>query len=530
MPVINRFSQPIRSATFQPFSLQELSLAPQLQMQREEKALQQADVLSAIDVPRLVQDEPVVTERLSDLRGRIGEITDRLAQEGYSKDLSSQLRKLRTDYARETGPSGVLGRAQLNYSQAQEQLKNLEQDLRRRGAPQEIIDLNKRQFLQGYQGVSDPEGVLQEFRPGRTAGFFDVQKEAGDLFRQAQATGELIGVDPNDVSVSVTSVAGQPILKIVNRRTGQKITNAPQLEAGINYLFNEYTNPATQRGFFAQQSGMSPEYLGRTFRDLSKIFTSERFSQIPGQTTTFKTLPEHYFDTETKAPDLTSHVDTIAIDAGAVDEQNEYWRPVLDSIVKEQAATFGLEDVVTYEELKKVSEMKGDVMRKVQTAYPGTPLFRELSPEAAERKRAANDLLESIKTSVGEKGAFAVNLYNIDALAAGSKKEALEIEGIKKNLNTELNKSIIKLKGISKESAKNLEDIKGDIELVGYGFSPGGGLTLKIAGQDKDDEPLFSTVNLENPLTIRRVLEYLRNFDPDLTKNYLQARRLSTTN
>ena len=191
MPIINRFNQPIQTATFQPMNLQELSLAPSMLAQREEKSLDQADALS-IDVNRLQGDEELVSGKLGDLRTKISKLSERLASEGYNKDIANQLRRVKTEYATELGPTGTLGRAQSNYQMAYDQWNNVEQDLRRQGASQRGIEINKQQFFSGYKGMRDDLGNLQDFTSGKTAGYFDVRKEAMDLFRQAQERGELV--------------------------------------------------------------------------------------------------------------------------------------------------------------------------------------------------------------------------------------------------------------------------------------------------------------------------------------------------
>lgn len=484
MAVINRYNQPTRSATFDPLSLQELAFAPSALRQREDTALASADELSAIDVPRLSQDEGIVTTRLGDLRGQVSNLSERLATEGYNRDLANELRKVRTQYQRESGPSGTLGRAQANYQAANQQWKAVRDQLNKQGATPEYVNRARNQFFSGYQGLRDETGALQEFSSGRVANYYDINTEAQDLFKQAETSGELTPQQAANAEARLVNIGGVPQLMVINRKTGQRLSNIPQLEAGMNYLYKQYTDPNTDRGFFASTAGLAPSQVGNVLQDLSRVYASRKYSQLPSVSTTFKNLP----DMPDESGDLTTGVSqsgtVLMPGAGIADseERSANRKARVIQLAKER----GL-NVDKYEDVLRIAQQKDT--KALTKGDPGAFISGAI-PRDTKASYTANNILHSVEEELASVDDDTVNTFSIDRLSKASGKSILEADKLKKGITETFSDYKTSFKGITEKEQEALDELTSVDKVVDYFYDSKHGLGFKVRGKDNDNKPI----------------------------------------
>jgi hypothetical protein len=517
MPIVNRFSQSIQQARFNPLSLQEMAYAPSILQQQEEKMQEASDKLAATDVNRLAQDEPLVNQKLGQLRSGIADLSQELANKGYSRDLASKLRGLRTEYAKALGPTGILGRAQQNYTQAQTQWKNIEDDLRKKGASQDIINLNRARFLSGYQGLKNPTtGEYEDFSSGRLPGYYNIDKEAMDLFDKAKQSGELGKVDLNQVNITPVNVPGVGrMLRLVNKKTGQVLSNVPQLEAGINYLMKEYTDPSTERGYFAQSTGLTPQVLGQKLRGIANIYRSQKYATTPSVSESYKFLPK-YMQGVGNAGDGTNYLAPagyfqLANAADIKTSDNPLVVKMRDQAAVEAAKEAGIPNIKSAADLHQLKTVSGKYTGAANI-YPGAPLRQsDVKDAEVNRNRKAIDLynekINNYATNTPE--SFRVPMMNINELARLTNADNTTVDHVTKGMNNLINNNSDVLQPVGKSdkdvynaiNKDGVTDVKYKIDrFTASSFNPQSGdvpsiFQLDVTYTDKDGKKHSDTMN-----------------------------------
>jgi hypothetical protein len=243
----NRYSN-LNPAQFAPFSMQEIFTPPQMMRTQHDAAETKALEMEALDINRLSQDNPEVTNRIDTLRSKIGEVSSQLAKTGFDRNIQNNLQNIRKEYVREMSPSGYLGHAQQNYMTAQEGWKTQRESLIKAGAPPDYVEKTKQLYMTGaYQGVGGKDGQYNEFTPGRVPGYHDIPAQLRQFFSTVN-TSE-IQMEPERYGF-IKGPNGQYILW--DKKTGTQTNNAPQLTAALNAEMLELQDPSTDRGYSAK--------------------------------------------------------------------------------------------------------------------------------------------------------------------------------------------------------------------------------------------------------------------------------------
>lgn len=138
---VNYYDQ-FQPLTYNPMSLQEMLIGPQMMQQKHDEAQALLDQESLFDVPALTVDQPGVQEWMDKYKGNINELADNLLRSGYNKDLARKARRILQEKQEATSSRGYLGKANAAY---QTYLKNVEDEKKRL----EKGEINRDQFQRG---------------------------------------------------------------------------------------------------------------------------------------------------------------------------------------------------------------------------------------------------------------------------------------------------------------------------------------------------------------------------------------------
>ena len=121
---MNRYSN-ISQATYTPLSLQEIMAVP-LAKQAQHDALQaEADEMGALSASVSQADKERIGGQVSELQGRVDDISTGLSETGVSSDMKSKFRKVRADKIRAYGADGDIGFAQADYANQQKYVSEM---------------------------------------------------------------------------------------------------------------------------------------------------------------------------------------------------------------------------------------------------------------------------------------------------------------------------------------------------------------------------------------------------------------------
>lgn len=138
---VNYYDQ-FQPLTYNPMSLQEMLIGPQMMQQKHDEAQALLDQESLFDVPALSVDQPGVQEWMDKYKSNINELADNLLRSGYNKDLARKARSILQEKQQATSSRGYLGKASKAY---QDYLKNVEDEKKRL----ERGEINRDQYQRG---------------------------------------------------------------------------------------------------------------------------------------------------------------------------------------------------------------------------------------------------------------------------------------------------------------------------------------------------------------------------------------------
>jgi len=220
---------------FNKLSLNETAYAPALMRQQHDDAIaKQMELAEALKFDYLKQDagglEPILQKYSSD----IDDISNQIAQSGFSQDLKGKVLGLRSKYV---GDDKVR-HYKKQYSDAMSQWDETRKRMIQEGRPGDDINRQKEQFFSAYQGGYDPDGKFKnEFTAGRTSGYYDIGEDATKLMTGLGSTETPI-VGGNASIRYVAPKDGQPGYFETKdfSKNGSITKNADQVEAIKQYL------------------------------------------------------------------------------------------------------------------------------------------------------------------------------------------------------------------------------------------------------------------------------------------------------
>ena len=253
MATINRFTKH-SNPRFDPMSLQELMMVPSYKRQKHDE-LEAANVametkLAEID-PLDVHSELAMQEQ-ERLYKALQDQAEQLNSEGFNNNTKSNLLKINKDYQRTVGPTGNIGRINAAKQAFNAEKEAFYKDGIAKGHSKDTLDTNWQKYSQNYSGY-DENGKIKNIDPLGASLMFDVKKDVMDV---AGKLGSTQGVNMNNVKVSTIQTPNGEELVFLDKVTGEKLSNSDQLSAYTNALLQDYQNPDTSRGQFAEFTGL----------------------------------------------------------------------------------------------------------------------------------------------------------------------------------------------------------------------------------------------------------------------------------
>lgn len=272
------------SIQYTPWTFDQLGYAPQLMEQRH-MAVQQdlLDTDNSLNFEYFDQDDQFAAPKIEKLRGQITNVAEQLSKSGYNPELQNQLVNLKQEYLKEVGPTGTLGRARNTYTKAMDDWGQIEQAYRKEGHPESYINQAKDRYFSQYKGMMDEQGKYRGFTPGGVTNYRDVAQDAVDYFKNYGFTQEDISAAmPNiEFKQMPTPWGGLYMAAIVKNPGAPGASNAKNLAAAMNELSEQYSNPNTDRGLFANIAQLNPTDITRTLQNTAALMQNTKGGQAP---------------------------------------------------------------------------------------------------------------------------------------------------------------------------------------------------------------------------------------------------------
>lgn len=277
-----------------PMSYQEMAYAPSLLQKRHEAA--QAELAAneeALQFEYLNQDDAVVRERIKQHQNKLDTLSKQLAGSGVgsSTPVRQEIANFKRDYIRDTGPSGILGKASKNYSDAMNTWTEWQKA--NKDKPMEYQNAAKNKIFGKYQGMQDEFGNLRDFEAGDVSGYYDPRTEIETSMSKVKGKLGELAQSGIPASINIKKLPdGTTYAEIVNTRTGYKINNSDAIAGEINAILADYNDPTktTDRSKFKDMMGISNDYIEGLAQNIGKAYTQNTYGQAPGSSTNLRML------------------------------------------------------------------------------------------------------------------------------------------------------------------------------------------------------------------------------------------------
>ena len=165
---MNRYSN-ISQATYTPLSLQEIMAVPLAKQAQHEKLQAQADEMGVLSASVSQADKERIGGQVSELQGRVDEISTGLGETGITSDMKSKFRKVRQDKIRAYGADGDIGFAQADYANQQKYVSDMKtnEDARQGWSVQQAQNFAAKQASE-YGSSFNEDGSRKSGFSGRT--------------------------------------------------------------------------------------------------------------------------------------------------------------------------------------------------------------------------------------------------------------------------------------------------------------------------------------------------------------------------
>lgn len=261
---IGRFYKPTQNAQYQPLSFQEMAFAPIMMRKREDSYVNSMnEVLSQLDniqVHEKYQDE--ANELKTKIRQRTNDLIEGVQRDGAGTAAHTQnLHKLRQDYNKLVSKTGALGMGQdLKNTMDVQKQAYYKLGLEHNQSPADI-ERNWNAYVNNYLekapgSLNEFKGHIPEFNPGLPPKDQDLP---GRLAKLHQMVGK-IQEKHGDVVFKDTVLPDGTKSVMVFDKDGNEIKDSAQVNALVNTVRNEVTNPNSALYEDLEYKGLTPAF------------------------------------------------------------------------------------------------------------------------------------------------------------------------------------------------------------------------------------------------------------------------------
>ena len=538
---------------FNKLSQAEIFYAPQLMQQQEDIAESKNEELlnELANIKYLSGDKALAEPHIKEYNDKINELSKKLVTEGYSTDIKNKILDLRKQYISDT----KLKNLQANYKTAQEGWNETKQLLQREGASADALNRFKNAYFSGYTGAYDAEGNYQEFTPGATSSYYDMQKDVSDVLNSVGKTGSIVGKDGSSVKFVPedpnTGVAGH--YEVYNSDSGQYVSTANQIEAAKEYLKSQYspTNMQSDRGLFSRTMQYDPDYINNMIDQLGSAKVEGYYQTLPKQSVNFTGFGTSSAGTATP----TTEVARIGFEKlpGLGKSNTSAGAVAQEKLLVQKAKQAGL-NVTSMDELQKLAAPINDAMgfasfdkrvsglldkyvhqnpqiftgmNSQQKAAKELSLYNDIAKELGYGDAlTANNLLRDSKKYIENELPVTdqdVPFFSINSLAIAKGMAINEIDTLNKGLTSNLNRFNSSFAGTTKKENEAFESIKDNItDIIGFSYDTRYGLVCKVRGEDSDKESKDALIILPSSEFDKEAIfvKFLKQLDPEIATQY----------
>lgn len=270
---VNRYTN-LTPANFNPLSLQEQMMIP-LAKQKKHDALM-ADVAKSgvFDVNRLEVDDPLVSNRINELRGQFAGIEDELLEKGVSSGLTRRLLNLKRDRDNFLSNTGIGGKAEAAYKAYQQNVKNIRSN--RNIKPQDadkFINYAYKRYTDS--GGVDADAVYNSYNGAASVAVGDKSREIASRMKPQDVTRILRqnGIIRNTKQLSPQDIEQAVLYSLMTDNNTMDYVNALSESTGESKMAI-LKNAAKSSGMVFQRNDQHdrpmPQQRGRTRTNRSK--------------------------------------------------------------------------------------------------------------------------------------------------------------------------------------------------------------------------------------------------------------------
>lgn len=510
---------------FNKLSLQEMSYAPSLLRQQHDDAVaKQMELAEALKFDYLKQDAPGIEPVLQQYNTDIEDVSKQIAQQGFTQDIKNKVLGLRSKFVTDD----KIRQYKKNYSDAMTGWEDLKKRMIQEGRPGDDINKQKAAYFSGYKGAFDDEGFKQEFTAGRTSGYYDIAEDAKKAMTGIGETGVVVGNSGTKIELKNDLPGGGSYFRVTDTKTGQYVDNKDQRAAVAEYLKNEYGNPSTDRGLFAQISGLNQADIYSTIDNVSRSMAENRYAQLPQTDTNISGMSRG--SSGSGSDSYLSYLQNSgpSLWPKSVSEYgNQMFKEAGDKLAKEQAKKLGIPGVESFDDLKKLTNEGLQVAEGYKYRGPSFPAGYLNVAESPYYKKAV-EAMNNITTSLANKGeGTGLASYNINTLMLASNKSINEATGIREGFEKEIERyksDLIPLDG-SKKDIDDLSNLR-ILDIVPSFKKDAAGIAMVVEGTDSDKNTKELRVAL-NPSQIKKeaqLVSFLRQLNPIIGYEYDYAK------
>jgi hypothetical protein len=470
---------------FNKISLQEMAYAPQLMRQQHDDAIaKNMEIAEALKFDYLNQDATRLEPRLQEYSSKVDELSKGLASQGFSHDTKNKILGLRAQF---TGDEEVRN-IKKNYAQAMAGWEETKKGLIQKGASGQQIAQQKKSYFSpdAYKGAYDDDGFYQEFAPGMTSGIYDIAEETKKAMTNIGETGKVVGKEGTTIQ-RVEGTATIPAhFRVTDSRTGQLIGNFDQVEAVKRYIKAEFdpNNTTSDRGLFAKISNLDPEYINNIVDQVGGSMVSTKYGQMPGSSTNIQFDPRTSSKTGSEGRNPFQYSGGISVPSSVNALGEERLSKITDKLAIEAAKEFGLKEITSYKDLKRMAE------ESELTGQGG--IYNPSGTRKTDTARKASSALDKINENIkNQASGTTIPAYNINVMASMSSDDINKNITRQKAVDIRVKQNIHRFTPIdddnTKEDLKKAKDVK--VLDVAPNFNPNtAGLVLNLEVTDKNDE------------------------------------------
>lgn len=488
MATINRYTQH-SNPRYSPRTLQELMLVPAYKREQHnaiDEGIASADTQLA-QYDGLDIHDPVLLAERDRLNKSLSEQSQLLEQEGFSPASKSNFLRFNKDFQNSIGPKGVIGKGQAAKAAYEQEKETFIANATKKGFSAEAAGLNWEDHYNKYKEEFNTKGVVKSIDSLYSPNYIDAVTEFRSLLKDS-------GMSSTDISnIGSKIIFDEEVGSYVLTSKGREATgsNAKNLQAALEYMQTQISNPNSSIGKSMAHSRQTPEDILSEVQGLEKVYRKNTYAKETGsQISNF---------TAKKVEDNKLTGNGIGITLAS-----EQFAPAEYSKANYNEIVGSIKDLENSENLTDSDKAKLSELNQFKDKLDKTLGERPEYLELNKKLDVAEEYLSSKQWKLKDDSIQIQGINNRQDLTSLGKKEA--IAQLQRNEEEKAIKNVSHVKDSIDEYTKPFVE-ENVLKLTGYQmtpYTPKQASLLKIANQNIENlfkanvENIASMVNIEN--------------------------------